>query len=307
MTSPVELRQWIAHATDTLAQAGVDSPRADAEQLAAHVLGVTRGRVGALAVMGHPLLPDDVTRLDGLLASRAERVPLQHLTGQVTFRGSLLHVGQGVFLPRPETEDVAGLAVAALRRAAEQEPDRSVLAVDLCTGSGAIAAALADEVPEAVVHAVELDPEAARWAVANLERRGVALHLDDARTALPGLTGRADVVVSNPPYVPDGRVPTQTEATRDPELALYGGGADGMQLPTAIIAAAARLLRPGGFFVMEHDETQEQSVAEQIRRTGVFQDITGHRDLSERPRSTSARLSARPGPDQTTPDGRMSA
>lgn len=306
MTPPLDLRQWVQRATDRLAQAGVDSPRADAEQLAAHVLGVTRGRIGALAVMGHPLPPDDVTRLDALLASRAARVPLQHLTGQVTFRGSLLHVGPGVFLPRPETEDVAGRAVTALRGAAERAPEHPVLAVDLCTGSGAIAAALADEVPSAVVLAVELDPEAARWAVANLERRGVALHLDDARTALPGLTGRADVVVSNPPYVPDGRVPTQAEAALDPELALYGGGADGMQVPRAIIAAAARLLRPGGYFVMEHDETQEEAVAEELQRTGLFTEVTGHRDLSARPRSTSARRSTVPGPDQHTLDGRMS-
>lgn len=302
-----QVRPWIEQAVQTLTRAGVGSPRADAELLLAHVLDVTRGRVGALAVTGHTLDPEDLARLDGLLASRARRVPLQHLTGQTTFRGSALHVGPGVFLPRPETEDVAGHAVAALREAARTHPERSVVAVDLCTGSGAIAAALADEVPEAVVHAVELDPEAARWAVANLERRGVALHLEDARTALPGLAGRVDVVVSNPPYVPDGRVPTQAEASQDPGLALYGGGADGMQMPTAVIAAAARLLRPDGVVVLEHDETQPEAVARELARSGLFQDVTGHEDLTGRPRSTSARRTAQPGPDPRPQDGRMTA
>lgn len=305
--APLELGPWIRHAEGRLAEAGVDSPRADAELLAGHVLGVSRGRVASLAVMGHSLSPDDVTRLDELLASRAARVPLQHLTGQVTFRQSLLHVGPGVFLPRPETEDVAGLAVDALLESSRRAPRRSVVGVDLCTGSGAIAAALADEVPAAVVHAVELDAEAARWAAANLERRGVALHLEDARTALPGLTGQVDVVVSNPPYVPDGRIPPQAEAAQDPALALYGGGADGMQMPTAIITTAARLLRPGGFFVMEHDETQGDTVALALEHTGMFTRITGHADLAGRPRSTSARRIASPGPEQHPVDGRMSA
>lgn len=305
MSAPIGLGQWIRRATDTLSHAGVDSPRADAEQLAGHVLGISRGRVAALAIAGHTLLPDDVTALDTLLASRAQRVPLQHLIGQVTFRQSLLHVGPGVFLPRPETEEVAGLAIQALRRAVDLSPQRTALAVDLCTGSGAIAAALADEVPEAVVHAVELDHEAGRWAVANLERRGVALHLEDARMALPGLNGRVAVVVTNPPYVPDGRVPTQAEAAQDPALALYGGGEDGMQMPVAMIQTAARLLRPGGFFVMEHDETQERAVPSALERSGQFVEITGHADLTGRPRSTSARRADSSGSEQHLADGRM--
>lgn len=305
MSTATTLDLWLRQATEQLAAAGVDSPRADAEQLAAHVLSVSRGRIGALAVLAHPIEPAHLERLNSLSAARAERTPLQHLTGWVTFRSSELHVGPGVFLPRPETEEVAGLGITALQTLAAADPDRSPIAVDLCTGSGAIAAALADEVPTATVHAVELDPEAGRWAVANLSHRGVALHMEEARVALPGLNGRVDVVVSNPPYVPSGRIPTQAEAAQDPEMALYGGGADGMEVPTAIIATAARLLRPGGTLVMEHDETQPQAVAAAMRQGGLFEDVTGHRDLAGRPRATSARRTEAAGPEHGVLDGRM--
>lgn len=291
--------EWLLRsATDLLRAADVDSPRADAETLAAHVLGASRGQVAAWAVAGRRIDPVQSVDLRRLAISRSTRTPLQYLTGTTTFRTVDLAVGHGVFLPRPETELVAGAAIEAARAVARRAggPAGRPLVVDLCTGSGAIAASVAREVPGATVHAVEADPEAAWWAAANLDPLGVALHVGDAAVALPELDGSADVVVSNPPYVPDGRIPAQAEARRDPELALYGGGADGMRVPTAVAAAAARLLRAGGTFVMEHDETQEQLVAGLLRdgaaaaglAAGLFAGTETRTDLTGRPRYTVA-------------------
>lgn len=286
----VTLESLLRSSTELLAASGVDSPRADAELLAAHVLGASRGEVAAWAIAGRRLDPLQSVDLRRLSISRATRTPLQYLTGTTTFRSVELRVGHGVFLPRPETELVAGAAIDAARavRPGPVEQDGHPLVVDLCTGSGAIAAAVATEIPGATVHAVEADPEAAWWAAANLDPRGVALHVGDAATALPDLDGRADVVVSNPPYVPDGRIPAQAEARRDPGLALYGGGADGMRLPTVVAATAARLLRPGGTLVMEHDDTQGELVAGLLRRGGRFSDVQTREDLNGRPRYTIA-------------------
>ncbi|NUL43675.1 peptide chain release factor N(5)-glutamine methyltransferase [Cellulosimicrobium funkei] len=283
----VTLESLLRSSTELLTAAGVDSPRADAELLAAHVLGASRGEVAAWAIAGRELNPLQAVDLRRLSISRATRTPLQYLTGTTTFRSVELQVGQGVFLPRPETELVAGAAIDAAR-AAQDRNGVDPLVVDLCTGSGAIAAAVAAEVPGATVHAVEADPEAAWWAAANLTPRGVALHVGDAATALPELDGRTDVVVSNPPYVPDGRIPTQAEARRDPGLALYGGGSDGMRLPTVVAATAARLLHPGGILVMEHDDTQGELVADLLRRDGLFSGIRTQQDLNGRPRYTIA-------------------
>ncbi|QCU79442.1 peptide chain release factor N(5)-glutamine methyltransferase [Citricoccus sp. SGAir0253] len=287
----LDLGALLRSATELLAAAGVESPRAEAELLAAHVLGAPRGRVAAWAVAGRELTAVQAVDLRRLAISRSTRTPLQYLTGSAAFRTVELSVGPGVFLPRPETELVAGRAVEALAAAGP-----GALGVDLCTGSGAIAAALAEEVPGARLHAVEADPEAARWAAANLGPRGVELHVADAATALAPLDGSVDVVVSNPPYVPDGRVPLQPEARRDPAMALYGGGADGLRMPAVVAAAAARLLRPGGVFVMEHDDTQAAAVAGLLERDGLFTAVRSHRDLNDRPRFTEAVRTDLPAP-----------
>lgn len=267
-----------------LREAGVPSPRVDAELLAAHLLGVTRGRLRALALTG-AVAP---AGLDDLVEERARRVPLQHLTGRAAFRRIDLAVGPGVFVPRPETETVAQLVID---RAIGLESPKIV---DLGTGSGAIAAAVADEVPRADVYAVELSDLALAWAGPNLERFGVHLVKGDLATALPEQDGSFDIVVSNPPYIPAGAVPTEPEvAEHDPRMALYGGGADGMELPRAAASSAARLLRPGGYFVMEHAEVQAPWVASFLEQAGVWTMISTHQDLSGRDRATSAELRPR--------------
>ncbi|WP_423723749.1 peptide chain release factor N(5)-glutamine methyltransferase [Arthrobacter zhangbolii] len=261
-----------------LAEAGVPSPRVDAELLAAHLLGETVGRVRALAFTDAP--PPE--GFSDLVAERAARVPLQHITGKAHFRYLELAVGPGVFVPRPETETVAQLAIDAARRT----PSPKV--VDLGTGSGAIAAAVASEVPDAEVHAVELSPLAYAWAERNLAPLGVHLVQGDLRTALGEHNASFDVVVSNPPYIPAEAVPNEPEAAEhDPAMALYGGGADGMELPAAAARTAARLLVPGGYFVMEHAEVQAPAVARLLAADPAWTDVRTHLDLNDRPRATS--------------------
>jgi release factor glutamine methyltransferase len=280
-------------ARDRLAAAGVPSPGPDAEQLAARVLGLARGELTAAALRGRRIDPEQAHAVDELVEHRASRVPLQHLTGRAPFRTVELAVGPGVFVPRPETEVVAGLAVA--EAAALARAGASPVVVDLCTGSGAIAIAVAVEVPATRVVAVELDPLALAWARRNVD--GLAPDVDlrqgsvvgcDARV-LADLAGVVDVVVANPPYIPDGARPVDPEvADHDPWVALYGGGADGLDVPRGVVAAAARLLRDGGLLVMEHGEAQGAAARRLVDGRG-WHDVVTTEDLTGRARALLAR------------------
>lgn len=288
MTEP--LRAWLDRATDRLSGAGVSTPRADALLLAGHVLEADRGEVERRALLGHLLPAEAVAPLDALLDRRARREPLQHLTGVAPFRRLELAVGPGVFVPRPETEGTAGLAIAAARSAGE-----TPVVVDLCTGSGAIALAVADEVPGARVHGVELDPGAHAWAQRNRERTAlpVDLRLGDATTALTELDGTVDVVVANPPYIPDGMVPREIEVRdHDPHVALFGRSADGLAVPLAVADRAGHLLRAGGRLVMEHADSQGESLPQALRDAGWLE-VRDHLDLADRPRTVTATAPAR--------------
>ena len=275
----------VADAERVLREAGVPDARVDAELLLGHVAGWSRGQVQARAVTGATLAAGAQEALVALVARRATREPLQHLTGTAPFRSLELRVGPGVFVPRPETEGVAQLAIDALRAVAEPAP----VAVDLGTGSGALALALATEVPHARVHAVELSPEAAVWTRRNIAATGADVHLvvGDLADALPELDGTVAVVVSNPPYVPDGMVPRDPEVRlHDPALALYGG-ADGLDVVRVLSRTGLRLLRPGGLLVVEHGEHQGAAMRDLLTRDG-WQGAATHRDLTGRDRSTTA-------------------
>ena len=281
----------LREARAALAAAGVPSPDADAVGLLAHVLGVDHGETRLRAVLRTPVVDRDATRFRGLVEDRLRRVPLQHLTGRAAFRRLTLAVGPGVFVPRPETEVTAGLAIDAALAAGG-----SPVVADLCTGSAAIALAVADEVPHARVHAVELSAEAHAWADRNVAEHGsrVDLRLGDATTAFDDLVGQVDVVVSNPPYIPDGAVPLDPEVRdHDPEVALYGRSADGLAVPLAVAARAAVLLRPGGTLVMEHADAQGESLPGALRATAEWTDVADHPDLTGRPRVTTARRALR--------------
>jgi release factor glutamine methyltransferase len=284
--SAPSLRAAVRRAADRLGAANVPDPEVDAELLAAHVLGLSRGGVQAAAVRGDALRPAQAALLDRLVDRRCAREPLQHLTGTAPFRHLTLSVGPGVFVPRPETESVAQLAIDALRAAASPRP----VAVDLGTGSGAIALALATEVPHADVHAVEKSVEAYIWARENAARVGAdnaRIVFGDLATALPDLDGRVDVVVSNPPYVPDAAIPRDPEVRfYDPPAALYGGE-DGLDVVRVLSRAALRLARPGGVLVIEHGEWQGAPIRELLIADGWRATAT-HPDLTMRDRTTTA-------------------
>ncbi|RGE21081.1 peptide chain release factor N(5)-glutamine methyltransferase [Leucobacter sp. wl10] len=271
-----------------LAAGGVEDPATDAQLILGHVLGVSRGRAQALAVLGSPIPRAQFERASELAGERARRVPLQHLTGRAPFRSIELSVGPGVFVPRPETETVAQFAIDALQAVPDPEP----IAVDLCTGSGAIALAVANEVPAAQVWAVEKSPEAHAWAERNVREWGsgrVTLLLGDVRDPEPlaRLAGRVDVLVSNPPYVPEGMVPRHPEVREhDPELALYGGP-DGLELIRSISRIGLGLVRPGGSLVLEHAETQGAAIRGLLEADG-WRAAATHPDLTGRDRATTA-------------------
>ena len=283
------VRDAVRAASRRLAAAGVERADVDAVALAAHALRTSTGDVHRLMVLGADA-PPGLDAMEALVAERARRVPLQHLTGRAPFRHLELSVGPGVFVPRPETEVVAGLAVPLLRELADAER-RAPVVVDLCTGSGAIALSLKQEVPAASVHAVELSDLAHAWAVRNRDDLGldVELLLGDATTAFAELEGEVDVVVSNPPYIPVGAVPNDPEVRdHDPHVALYGGSADGLRIPLEVAARAGALLRDGGVLLMEHADVQGRSLPAALRGTGVWADVEDHDDLAGRPRVTRA-------------------
>jgi release factor glutamine methyltransferase len=280
------LREAVRAASRDLAAAGIEQADVDAVALAAHALRTTTGEVHKLMVLG----AEAPAGLEALVAERARRVPLQHLTGRAAFRHLELSVGPGVFVPRPETEMVADLAVPLLLDLADRER-RAPVVVDLCTGSGALALSLKHEVPAASVHAVELSDLAHAWAVRNRDDLGldVEMVLGDATTAFAELEGEVDVVVSNPPYIPLGAVPNDPEVRdHDPDVALYGGSADGLRIPLEVAARAARLLRPGGVLLMEHADVQGRSLPAALRGSGAWTGVEDHPDLAGRPRVTRA-------------------
>ena len=277
------LRDAVAGAVRALTAAGVPSAEFDAVTLAACALGTTTSEVHKLMIMGSPV----PAGFEDLVAERARRVPLQHLTGRAGFRRLELSVGPGVFVPRFETELVAGLVIAHLNTA----PDQCAVVVALCTGSGAIALAVKDEVPLARVHGVELSHLAHAWAVRNRDDLAldVDLRLGDATSAFPELAGDVDVVVSNPPYIPVGAIPVDPEVRdHDPQVALYGGSPDGLRIPLEVAGRAAFLLRPGGLFVMEHADVQGARLEAVLGASGLWTDIADHEDLNGRPRAVTA-------------------
>lgn len=276
-----DLRATRTAAAAVLAAAGVPSPVRDADELLAHVLGV---QLGMLAFADAPT-SEQAARFEELLARRATREPLQHLLGTAAFRHVEVAVGPGVFVPRPETELLAGWAVEACT-GLEQ-----AVVVDLCTGSGAIAKAIADEVPDARVYAVELDSAAHAWAARNLAGTGVELRQADFVDAFDDLLGTVDIVVSNPPYVPlSSAASVAPEALEhDPHLALFSG-ADGLDAIRLLERRGAQLLRPGGVLGIEHDDTHRESAPALLQASGRWRDVVDHDDLAGRPRFVTAQL-----------------
>lgn len=277
------LRQAIDSAAARLAAAGIDSARFDAEELAAHVAGTDRGRLA----LSETLADEFFGRFDDIVAARSRRVPLQHLLGTAAFGPVLLHVGPGVFIPRPETESILEWARA------QSLPARAVI-VDVCTGSGALAVALARCRPDAKVIGIDDSDAALEYARRNAQGTSVELVHADVTSAglLPELDGRVDMCVANPPYVPEGAVLEPEVMQHDPSHAVFGGP-DGMAVIPAVVALAGRWLRPGGFFAIEHDDSTSGRAVECIDKTGLFDDVAARVDLAGQPRFVTARRKER--------------
>lgn len=269
-----------------LADAGIADPQVDADLLIGFVLDASRGRVQAMAITDTPVSAQSATNIQAFARRRAAREPLQHITGQAPFRSLVLAVGPGVFVPRPETEQVTQIAIDRLNEQAVPEP----IAVDLGTGSGAIALALATEVPRARVYAVEKSADAFRWTRQNFDTvaaPNATLILGDLADAFPELDGTASVVISNPPYIPDAAIPREIEVRRhDPAPALYGGE-HGLDLVRAVSARARALLHPGGTLILEHGEEQGSGIRALLADNGWRAARTSP-DWTGRDRATSA-------------------
>lgn len=278
------LRELVAHAVEKFESAQIHSANVDAELLAGHILQLNRGEVQAAMISGLELDDAQAKIFTELAARRFAREPLQHLTGVAYFRQLELNVGKGVFIPRPETEVVAQIAIDFLRASGLETP----IAIDLGTGSGAIALSMHVEVPNARVHAVEKSEDAFAFTKSNFEKySGAELVLGDLADAFSSLNGSVSVVVSNPPYIPAAMVPIDPEVhLHEPALALYGGE-DGLDVIRVLSGAAKRLLLEGGMLVIEHADTQSQMVCELLLAEG-WRDVRAYQDLAGKDRAVSA-------------------
>jgi release factor glutamine methyltransferase len=310
----VTVRDVLFDAERRLQAVGVPSPSVDAAEIVAFTLGTSRNRM----FLQDAMTADQRVRVEQLLTKRLSRVPLQHLLGTAAFRHVEVHVGKGVFIPRPETELVTE---AGIRELADQsEQDR--IGVDLCSGSGAVAISLGLEASGSQVYAVELSDEAVEWTRRNVAdyadrlaekgSRVEVVHEDATTVAEPGrglarLAGKVAVVVSNPPYIPDMMIPREPEVRdHEPRMALYGGD-DGLDVVRGVVRTAAILLKPGGLLVIEHADIQgtaagvpgvvaglrtdhELAMAINVPEgRAVFTDVADRIDLNGLPRFTLAR------------------
>lgn len=284
----IELRDAIDSAAALFADAGIDSARYDAEELAAHAAGTERGRLALLDPPGDEFFQ----RYRDLVAARSSRIPLQHLIGTAAFGPVLLEVGPGVFTPRPETE---ALLEWAVNHGAAQKLGSDAVIVDACTGSGALAIALSRSFPGARVLAVEDSEEALGYARRNCAGTAVELIQADVTAAgvLSEWDGKVDLMVSNPPYIPEGAELDPEVALHDPQRALFGG-VDGMSVITPLAALAGRLLRPGALFVVEHDDTTSEVTVRTVCGTGLFDEAVSRPDLTGRLRFVTAIRNGQP-------------
>lgn len=287
MITEESLGDAVNAAAEEFVAVGIATPEVDALLLAAHVLGVGRGELAARLVSGADFSNDQRKQFGDLVRRRSAREPLQHITGEAGFRQLVLAVGPGAFVPRPETELLVQIVVDAVMASGQPSPR----VIDLGTGTGAIALAVATEAPHARVWAVEKSAEALVWAHRNNEANGnpvtlVQGDLADALSLVGERAGTFDVVVSNPPYIPDEAVPRDTEVhLYDPALALYGGP-DGLDSVRVLADVARDLLAPGGLLAIEHGDLQGSAVRQILTDAG-WRPVSTHPDLTTRDRYTT--------------------
>ena len=279
----MQIKALISDGKAQIETAGYSS--VDAEILLAHLLGLTRMELHNPIALERAMaeVTDESAIVDGyaeLVKRRCNHEPVQYLTGTAGFRNLDLAVGPGVLVPRPETE---GLVEEVLKHIANLPGPVSV--IDLGAGSGAMAISIATEAPNTHVIAVEKSAEAIEWLKQNVAFYDESIRIvqGDVSDVLEGV--KCDVVVANPPYVPDSQPLPKDVANFEPAIALFGGS-DGLELPQRFISAAARLLKTGGLLAIEHTETQGEAIAKLL--SAGFSQIALHQDLTGRPRWTSA-------------------
>lgn len=279
------ISEALESATDKLSSAGVLSPSVDAELLGCFVLGVERAELTMLSLREQLFPKDKIVIFDSLVSRRAKREPLQHITGLAPFRYLELHVGPGVFIPRPETEQLVELAIEKIKKL--EKP----LVVDLCSGSGAIAISLSTELEGSRVYSVELSEQAFEFLTRNYQKYGLDTQRtknEDLAMAFDELESQADLVISNPPYIPDSAVPVDLEVQlHEPSLALYGGE-DGLDVIRRISDRALYLLKPSGLLLLEHADSQAQAISQLLLSEG-WQGVVSSQDLAGKDRMISAR------------------
>ena len=279
----MNFKEFLAAGKEQLNAAGIDP--LDAEHLMAYVLGISRMDLHNPVIVEDRLAGfEDLTILEEtfwkLLDARAAHEPLQYLTGVAYFRYLDIQVGPGVLVPRPESE----LLVQSVLDHC-QKLSGVISVVDLGSGSGALALAISTENSNTRVIAVEKDPAAIEWLKKNVSQINEQVRIveSDVVDALEGVS--CDVVIANPPYVPDNQGLPRDVADHEPSIALFGGPT-GLDIPARFIDTAARLLKSGGFFALEHTEDQGPAIASLLEEN--FADIVLHRDLTQRPRFTTA-------------------
>lgn len=279
------ISEALESATDKLTSAGVTSPSVDAELLGCFVLGIERSELTMLSLREELFPEDKIVQFETSVARRVKREPLQHITGLAPFRHIELHVGPGVFIPRPETEQLVELAIESIKKI--EKP----LVVDLCSGSGAIAISLATELEGSRVFSVELSEQAFEFLSNNYQKYGLdtkSAKNEDLANAFDELEAQVDLVISNPPYIPDSAVPVDLEVQlHEPSLALYGGE-DGLDVIRRISDRALYLLKPSGLLLLEHADTQAQAISQLLLNQG-WQEVISSQDLAGKDRMISAR------------------
>lgn len=270
----------IEDATNHLSLAGVTSPGVDAKWLACHVLKIDKSTLSIWEIEGREFPANQLDDFQSAIERRAKREPLQHITGLAGFRKLELEVGPGVFIPRPETEQLVEVAISKLQGIPKP------LVVDFCSGSGAIAIALSTEVSGSKVYSVEISETAHSYLIRNVSKYGLdsdLVILGDVASALHEFVEQFDLVVSNPPYIPNEAVPLELEVRlHDPEIALYGGE-DGLDVVRVISARALTLLKPGGHLLLEHADSQASALSELLLSSG-WEEVLSLRDLAGKDR-----------------------
>ena len=288
----MSIKQVLKDNKAKLASAGISE--VDAELILAFVLGVERMELHA---RDFELNLEQIEILDELIAKRISGKPTQYLIGHAPFRYLTFQVGRGVLIPRPESEalvDAALLEIEKIISAQSQSSKAPVSIVDLGSGSGALAISIAYEAEKknwpVTVIAVEKSDQAIEWLKRNIAACDVSVRLisGDVLEVLEGV--KCDIVIANPPYVPEGDNLPELVIANEPKEALFGGGDDGLEIPRRFIQAASSLLKPGGLLIMEHHESQPLLLEAELSRG--YSEINQNRDLNNRPRWISARREA---------------